>query len=111
MTVAIKVPSVGESVSEGTLARWLKKEGTYVKTGEPVLELETEKATTEVPAPASGVLTISVPEGKTVAVGEAVGQIDEKAGQPAAEGAPVKKEEKSQAAGVDGNSQEKRPEK
>jgi 2-oxoglutarate dehydrogenase E2 component (dihydrolipoamide succinyltransferase) len=83
MTVEIKVPSVGESISEGTLARWLKRDGDVVEADEPVFELDTEKATTEVAAPASGRLTITVPEGKTVPIGTVVGSIQE--GVPAQE--------------------------
>src|SRR5262245_37036010 len=77
MPVEIKIPSVGESINEGTIARWLKRDGTAVRAGEPVLELETEKATTEVPAPASGTLVVAVPEGKTVSIGAVVGRIQE----------------------------------
>lgn len=86
MPVDIKVPSVGESVTQGTIARWLKKEGTKVQADEPLFELETEKATQEVPAPAAGVLHIAVAEGKTVLIGSVVGTIDP-AGTPVA--APV----------------------
>jgi 2-oxoglutarate dehydrogenase E2 component (dihydrolipoamide succinyltransferase) len=77
MAMEIKIPSLGESISEGTVARWLKKDGDTVRAEEPVLELETEKATAEIAAPASGVLRISVPEGQTVPVGSVVGRIEE----------------------------------
>jgi 2-oxoglutarate dehydrogenase E2 component (dihydrolipoamide succinyltransferase) len=76
MTVAIKVPSVGESITEGTISRWLKKDGDFIRAEEPVFELETDKATTAVPAPASGTLHVGVPEGQTVQIGAVVGQID-----------------------------------
>jgi len=89
MPVDIKVPPVGESVSEGTIARWLKKEGDLVKQDEPVYELETEKATQEVPAPATGVLHIQAKEGTTLPIGSVVGSIDEQAA-PAAPSAPAK---------------------
>jgi 2-oxoglutarate dehydrogenase E2 component (dihydrolipoamide succinyltransferase) len=79
MPVDITVPSVGESITEGTLSRWLKKDGDTVQADEPLLELETEKATTPVPAPAAGKLRIKVQEGETVAIGASVGQIDESA--------------------------------
>src|SRR5262249_22887223 len=87
MPVDIKIPSVGESISEGTIARWLKRNGEVVRAGEPVLELETEKATGEIPAPAAGTLAITVPEGTTVAIGSVVGRIEEGAApaRPAAE--------------------------
>src|SRR6266852_5636345 len=77
MPIEIKVPSVGESITEGVLSRWLKKNGENVRADEPVLELETEKATTEVAAPASGKLVTTVPEGKTVTIGAVVGRIEE----------------------------------
>jgi len=88
MAVEVKVPSVGESITEGTIARWLKKDGETVRAEEPLFELETEKATTEVAAPASGALRITVPEGKTVAVGSVVAQIEEGATAPAATAVP-----------------------
>jgi 2-oxoglutarate dehydrogenase E2 component (dihydrolipoamide succinyltransferase) len=72
----IKVPSVGESITEGTIARWLKKDGDAVAVNEPLFELETEKATTEVPATAAGRLVILVSEGKTVSIGAVVGRIE-----------------------------------
>jgi 2-oxoglutarate dehydrogenase E2 component (dihydrolipoamide succinyltransferase) len=75
MAIEIKVPSVGESISEGTLSRWHKKDGEAVRAGEPVCELETEKATQEVTAPADGVLSISVAEGTTVQIGSVLGHI------------------------------------
>jgi 2-oxoglutarate dehydrogenase E2 component (dihydrolipoamide succinyltransferase) len=82
--VPITVPGVGESISEGILSRWLKPDGSLVKAGEPLFELETDKATSEVPATTSGVLKISVGEGQTVEIGASVGTID-----PAATPAPV----------------------
>ena len=74
--VPITVPSVGESISEGIVSRWLKADGSPVQAGEPLLELETDKATNVVPAPGSGVLKIGVAEGETVAIGATVGTID-----------------------------------
>jgi 2-oxoglutarate dehydrogenase E2 component (dihydrolipoamide succinyltransferase) len=76
MAVEIKVPSVGESIAEGSLVRWLKKNGDTVRADEPLFELETEKATTEVAAPAAGKLAIVVPAGKTVVIGSVVGHIE-----------------------------------
>src|SRR5450432_2227881 len=86
MTTDIKVPAMGESVTEATVARWFKKEGDAVKRDEPLLELETDKVTVEVPAPADGALeSISVKAGDTVQVGALLGAIAEgKAGAPAA---------------------------
>src|SRR5229473_6627215 len=77
MAVEITVPSVGESITEGTIARWLKKDGDAVRADEPLLELETEKATTEISAPQAGTLRVTVPEGQTVAIGAVVGRIEE----------------------------------
>jgi 2-oxoglutarate dehydrogenase E2 component (dihydrolipoamide succinyltransferase) len=82
-SVPVKVPSVGESISEGILAHWLKADGGTVKAGEPLFELETDKASSVVPAPDSGILKIGVAEGETVAIGATVGGIDP-AGSPAA---------------------------
>ncbi len=84
MSVEIKVPSVGESVTEGTIVRWLKANGSAVKANEPVCELETDKATTEVMAPAGGTLAITVGEGQKVAIGSVIGRIEAGAPQPAA---------------------------
>jgi 2-oxoglutarate dehydrogenase E2 component (dihydrolipoamide succinyltransferase) len=76
MAVEIRVPALGESISEATIGRWFKKEGEAVKQDEPVVELETEKVTVEVPAPAGGVLTkIIVKEGDTIKVGGVLGSI------------------------------------
>ena len=72
----ILVPSVGESVSQGTLAAWLKAEGQSVREGEELFELETDKATVAVPAPASGVLHIQVEAGRDVQIGAVVGVVD-----------------------------------
>jgi 2-oxoglutarate dehydrogenase E2 component (dihydrolipoamide succinyltransferase) len=91
MAVEIKVPSVGESIVEGTLARWLRKDGDAVQADDPIFELETEKATTEVVAPASGTLKIKVAEGKTVPIGAVVGSVEE------GSVAPAKKEAKQTA--------------
>lgn len=72
----ILVPSMGESVTEATLARWLKPEGSQVSVDEPLVELETDKVTLEVPAPGSGVLEkILIPKGQTVEVGALLGHL------------------------------------
>ncbi|HEY1961814.1 MAG TPA: biotin/lipoyl-containing protein, partial [Rhizomicrobium sp.] len=86
MSIQIKVPAMGESVTEATVARWFKKEGDAVARDEPVLELETDKVTVEVPAPADGAIeSIDVKEGSTVQVGTVLGAIAEgKAGAPSA---------------------------
>jgi 2-oxoglutarate dehydrogenase E2 component (dihydrolipoamide succinyltransferase) len=78
MSIEIKVPAMGESVTEATVARWFKKEGESVKRDEPLVELETDKVTVEVPAPADGAIeTISVKTGDTVQVGALLGSIAE----------------------------------
>ncbi len=85
MTIEIKVPAMGESVTEATVARWFKKEGESVARDEPILELETDKVTVEVPAPAAGSIeSISVKAGATVAVGAVLGSIAEGKGGKAA---------------------------
>ena len=78
----IKVPSPGESVTEGTIARWLKPNGAFVQNNEPLFELESDKAALEVNAPAAGVLQIVIPEGSKVQVGTVAGRIDETASPP-----------------------------
>ena len=84
MSIEIKVPAMGESVTEATVARWFKKEGDAVHRDEPLLELETDKVTVEVPAPADGAIEkIVVKAGGTVQVGSILGAIAEgKAGRP-----------------------------
>ena len=76
MLLEIKVPSVGESVTEATLAQWYKKDGDLVGKSEPLFVLETDKVTLEIEAEADGVLSIRVSEGETVAIGTVVGTID-----------------------------------
>ena len=73
----IKVPSVGESVTQGILSSWLKAEGDHVEEGSDLFELETDKATVTVPAPATGSLSISVQAGAEVTIGQVVGGVDD----------------------------------
>src|SRR5262245_30946464 len=76
MATEIRVPTLGESVTEAIVGKWFKKAGDAVSADEPLVELETDKVTVEVPAPASGVLgEIKVAEGQTVAVGAVLGAI------------------------------------
>ncbi|WP_239335942.1 2-oxoglutarate dehydrogenase, E2 component, dihydrolipoamide succinyltransferase [Frankia sp. CiP3] len=78
MSVSVTMPRLGESVSEGTVIRWLKKEGERVEADEPLLEVSTDKVDTEIPAPASGVISaIRVAEDETVEVGVELAVIDE----------------------------------
>ncbi len=77
MAIEIKVPALGESVTEATVGQWFKQPGDAVAVDEPLVELETDKVTVEVPAPSAGVLAdIKVPQGSTVAVGAVLGAID-----------------------------------
>ncbi len=99
MPVDIKIPEMGESVRSGVIARWIKAEGEVVNRDEPVLELETDKITAEIPAPATGRVKHAAKAGDTVAVGAVVGLIEEGAGAaptaakpaltPSAAGGPV----------------------
>jgi 2-oxoglutarate dehydrogenase E2 component (dihydrolipoamide succinyltransferase) len=100
MSVDVKVPSFGESIKEGVIIRWLKKTGDWVRADEDLLEIETEKATSAVPAPASGKVNVTVPEGRKVLIGAVIGQIDETAPAPATAPAPGRKA--SEPAAVDG---------
>ncbi|MFG1278001.1 2-oxoglutarate dehydrogenase complex dihydrolipoyllysine-residue succinyltransferase [Xanthobacter autotrophicus] len=88
MTTEIRVPTLGESVTEATIGKWFKKPGDTVKADEPLVELETDKVTVEVPAPAAGVLAeIIAKDGDTVGVGALLGSIG--AGSGAAAAAPA----------------------
>jgi 2-oxoglutarate dehydrogenase E2 component (dihydrolipoamide succinyltransferase) len=91
MTTEIRVPTLGESVTEATIGRWFKQAGEAVAADEPLVELETDKVTIEVPAPAAGVLSeILVKDGDTVSPGTVLGQIQEGAGAtPAKAAAPA----------------------
>ncbi len=84
MTIEIKVPSVGESVTEALLAEWYQPDGALVQKGELIFVIETDKVTLEVEAEASGRLEILVAEGETVAIGTVVGRIDTDAAEAAA---------------------------
>jgi len=105
MSIEIKVPTMGESVTEATIARWLKKEGDTVKQDETIVELETDKVNVEVPSPAAGVLEhIEIPQGGTVNVGTVIGQVSEGAAavkpakpEPKPAAAPAPKIEKTEA--------------
>ncbi|WP_329211845.1 2-oxoglutarate dehydrogenase, E2 component, dihydrolipoamide succinyltransferase [Streptomyces sp. NBC_00683] len=85
MSVSVTLPALGESVTEGTVTRWLKAEGEHVEADEPLLEVSTDKVDTEIPAPVSGVLaSIKVAEDETVEVGAELAVIDDGSGAPAA---------------------------
>ena len=111
--IEIKVPTVGESISEVTLIKWLKKDGDYVERDEVIAELESEKATFEVNAEQAGVLKTVGHEGDTLNIGQVLANIDETANRPGGNGT-VKKEAKGLPTGQAGKEQEivdKEPEK
>ena len=88
--IDIKVPTVGESISEVTLLKWVKKDGDYVERDEVIAELESEKATFEVNAEKAGVLKIgAIAEGDTLKIGDVLAQIDETAAKPEKAAAPA----------------------
>jgi 2-oxoglutarate dehydrogenase E2 component (dihydrolipoamide succinyltransferase) len=97
MSIEIKIPSIGESITEVTLASWLKEDGAQVEDGEVLCEVESDKATVELPAPAAGVLRISVEGGTTLGIGAVIGTIDEGA-VTTAKAPAAKKEEPSTTA-------------
>ena len=112
MSVSVTMPRLGESVSEGTVTRWLKKEGDQVEADEPLLEVSTDKVDTEIPAPASGVLSsIRVGEDETVEVGVELAVIEDSAsgGAPAQE-APQQEAPQQEAPQQAQPQQERQPE-
>ncbi|RCG28252.1 2-oxoglutarate dehydrogenase, E2 component, dihydrolipoamide succinyltransferase [Sphaerisporangium album] len=109
MPVSVTMPQLGESVTEGTVTRWLKKEGDHVETDEPLLEVSTDKVDTEIPSPSAGVLTkIVVAEDETVEVGAELAVIDQNGAaggaaapaqaEPQAEPEPAPEPEQAKAA-------------
>ena len=90
MTTEVKVPTLGESITEATLGQWLKKPGDSVKADEPIASLETDKVAVDVPSPVDGVMGEQlVKEGDTVAVGAVIARIGEGAAAPSQAPAPV----------------------
>src|ERR1700749_4628009 len=99
MSVSVSMPQLGESVTEGTVTRWLKAEGERVEADEPLLEVSTDKVDTEIPAPASGVLSsIKVAEDETVEVGAELALIDDGTGGAAEAPAPAAEDRPAPAA-------------
>src|SRR5678816_2867134 len=90
--IDIKVPTVGESINEVTLIKWLKNDGDYVERDEVIAELESEKATFEINAEKAGVLKTKAQEGDTLKIGDLAAQIDETAEAPAKAAEPAKTE-------------------
>src|SRR3954469_19788853 len=102
MATEIRVPTLGESVSEATVGRWFKKPGDPVKAEEPLVELETDKVTLEVNAPAAGTLgDISAKDGETVTPGALLGSIVQGAGASASASAKATTEAPKAESGVD----------
>ncbi|MFJ9380982.1 2-oxoglutarate dehydrogenase, E2 component, dihydrolipoamide succinyltransferase [Streptomyces sp. NPDC101455] len=98
MAVSVTLPALGESVTEGTVTRWLKAEGERVEADEPLLEVSTDKVDTEIPSPVAGVLaSIKVAEDETVEVGAELAVIDDGTGAPAAAPAPAAEPEAAPA--------------
>ena len=95
MAIEIKVPTVGESISEVTLVKWLKKDGEYADRDEVIAELESEKATFEINAEQAGAVKHIAKEGDTLAIGDTVCSIDTDAAKPEGTGTATDKEEKS----------------
>ena len=90
MAIEIRVPTLGESISEATVGKWFKKKGEAVKVDEPLVELETDKVTLEVNAPSNGVLSeIVVETGTSVGIGALLGAVEAGAGAPAQKAAPA----------------------
>ncbi|MCB0446891.1 MAG: E3 binding domain-containing protein, partial [Gelidibacter sp.] len=96
MILEMKVPSPGESITEVEIATWLVADGDYVEKDQAIAEVDSDKATLELPAEASGIITLKAEEGDAVAVGEVVCLIDTSAAKPEG-GAPAKEEKKEEA--------------
>ncbi|MCR9205584.1 MAG: 2-oxoglutarate dehydrogenase complex dihydrolipoyllysine-residue succinyltransferase [Halobacteriovoraceae bacterium] len=99
MSIEIKIPSIGESITEVTLTTWLKEDGEFVEEGDILCEIESDKATVELPAEESGVLTRSVDEGSDLAIGAVIGSL-----APGEGSASKPKEEKSEPSSEAGSS-------
>ncbi len=98
MAIEIRVPTLGESITEATVGQWFKKPGEAVRVDEPLVELETDKVTVEVPSPSAGVLQeIKVQQGSTVAVGAVLAALEE-AGEPAGKTSPASAPARKEAA-------------
>src|SRR5213080_3192766 len=103
--IDIKVPTVGESINEVTLVKWLKNDGDYVDRDEVIAELESEKATFEVNAEKGGVLKTVGKEGDTLNIGDTLAQIDETAAKP--EGKPASEQPQAASKETAGKEQAK----
>jgi 2-oxoglutarate dehydrogenase E2 component (dihydrolipoamide succinyltransferase) len=108
MILEMKVPSPGESITEVEIATWLVKDGDYVEKDQAIAEVDSDKATLELPAEASGIITLKAEEGDAVAVGEVVCLIDTSAAKPEGD-APAKEEKKEEAPKKEEPKQESKP--
>ncbi|NER18017.1 2-oxoglutarate dehydrogenase complex dihydrolipoyllysine-residue succinyltransferase [Spongiivirga citrea] len=97
MILEMKVPSPGESITEVEIAEWLVADGDYVEKDQAIAEVDSDKATLELPAEASGTITLKAEEGDAVAVGQVVCLIDTSAAKPDGDAAPAKEEKKAEA--------------
>lgn len=102
MSLEMKVPAVGESISEVTIAQWMKKDGDYVEMDEVICELESDKATFEVTAEASGELHVKAQEGDSLEIGAVLCEIDESKAKSNGSANPPKEEEKKEPAAPSG---------
>jgi 2-oxoglutarate dehydrogenase E2 component (dihydrolipoamide succinyltransferase) len=100
MSIEVKIPAVGESITSGVLSAWHKQNGDFVRDGEALFTLETDKISTEVPATASGRLQIQVEAGQEVKIGQVVAQLDESVKAPERKAAPIASPEKPAAPAV-----------
>jgi 2-oxoglutarate dehydrogenase E2 component (dihydrolipoamide succinyltransferase) len=108
MALEMKVPSPGESITEVEIAEWLVEDGEYVEKDQPIAEVDSDKATLELPAEASGIITLKAEEGDAVAVGQVVCLIDTEAEKPG--GDDDKKEPKDKEKSKDESSDKKEKE-
>ncbi len=112
MALEMKVPSPGESITEVEIASWLVADGDYVEKDQPIAEIDSDKATLELPAEASGIITLKAEEGDTVEVGQVVCLIDTDAKKPGGdEKSSVKKEDKKEAKKEETTKSEDKPKK
>jgi 2-oxoglutarate dehydrogenase E2 component (dihydrolipoamide succinyltransferase) len=110
MPVSVTMPQLGESVTEGTVTRWLKKEGEHIEADEPLLEVSTDKVDTEIPSPAAGVLSsITVAEDETVEVGAELAVIAQE-GEASADAAPQQAEKEPEQAPAEPEPEQAQPE-
>ena len=98
MALEMKVPSPGESITEVEIAQWLVEDGDYVEKDQAIAEVDSDKATLELPAEASGIITLKAEEGDAVAVGEVVCLIDTDAAKPEGDSSADKEEQKEEKA-------------